>query len=186
MPERARFCFIPWQHLLKTDNITGGVCGPRSLGDKTGTTSHPSTSWPAWTLPCWPLAIESLFPSSKGLISAVCPMALSTAGPLWNTMWLQEMRWWTLTAAQHHSKTSCWVGIQTPTQRLVRFHLAHSRKCTHSTKTLVFILPGISSASKFQAGLLVLPLSRTEAQSCKPSPAAPALLLLDGFCNMPQ
>lgn len=104
MPERARFCFIPWQHLLKTENITGGVCGPRSLGDKTGATSHPSTSWPAWTFPCWPLAIESLFPSSKGLISAVCPMALSTAGPLWNTMWLQGMRWRTLTAAQHHSK----------------------------------------------------------------------------------
>lgn len=57
-PSNGKFYVAPWQHLFKIDMAT----------------SHPRTSWPAWTLLCWPLILESV-PFLQGPASW-CPIAL--------------------------------------------------------------------------------------------------------------
>lgn len=142
-----------------------------SLRDKTMATSHSSAFQPAWTLPCCPLTIEFLFLFSKALIAGVCPVALrvecfeATAFRMAPGNVVVDTH--SCPALQHRVVLGEDTG---PPWRLLRFHLAHSRKCTHREKMLVFTLSGICSASKFQAGFLVLPLSRTEVKPCKPSP----------------
>lgn len=140
-PSNGEFCVAPRQHLFKTDMAT----------------SHPRTSWPAWILLCWPLALESLFLSCKGLIPDVCPMALR-AGHCKASVSRVAPGSMSSTAA------GCHAG------RGHRPHLAASWDFTHwpapdnaPTVRRCFILSGICSASKFQAGFLVLPLSRSTA-----------------------
>lgn len=179
--EIVRFCFVPWQHLQKTDNITGESVGQGAWGIKQWPhVTHPSISCQISLTSCWRgESLEPLYLPSKGLIPGVCPLALRVEhceGAVF--VWLQGMRRWTLTLPSAASRRPVGCGGYRP----------HLRGSWHFTQ------PSPENAPTGRRYLFsscqesALPASFREGFWCflslgqkyNPANPLPALLLLEG------
>lgn len=127
--DQSKILFCPVAAFIENSQHRSGSLRARELGGKAGATSQLSPPWPAWFLPCWPPALGSFFPSSKRLILGVCPRALSTSRPLRQLcVALGKVVVDANSCPGPQRDVVGGGGYPPPSWRLVRFHLALSRK----------------------------------------------------------